>query len=78
MDSQNYTRGYGYGTWYAGSKVNVQQYTEATMTSEFFDHKTKDALWVGWGSKRLSKFNDDEEIIKQVVEKILEPLPARM
>ena len=70
--------GYRYGTWYAGSSVNVQQYTEGTMTIEFFDRRTKDALWVGWGSKRMSKSNDRDEVIKLAVEKILEPLPARM
>ena len=76
--STYYARGYGYGTWHAGSSVNVQQYTEGTMTIEFFDRRTKDALWVGWGSKRMSKSNDRDEVIKLAVEKILEPLPARM
>ena len=76
--SRYYRGGYRYGTWYAGSSVNVQQYTEGTMTIEFFDRKTKDALWVGWGSKRLSKKNDREEAVKEAVQKILEPLPARM
>ena len=76
--STYYARGYRYGTWHAGSSVRVQQYTEGTMTIEFFDRKTKDALWVGWGSKRLSKSNDRDEVIKQAVQKILEPLPARM
>ncbi len=77
--STYYHGGYRYGTWHAGSSVNVQQYTEGTMTIEFFDRKTRDALWVGWGSKRMSKSSDDrDENIKQAVEKILEPFPARM
>ncbi len=76
--STYYGGGYRYGTWYAGSSVNVQQYTEGTMTIEFFDRKTKDALWVGWGSKRLSKSDDRDDVIKEAVQKILEPFPARM
>jgi hypothetical protein len=77
--STYYARGYRYGTWYAGSSVNVQQYTEGTMTIEFFDRKTKDALWVGWGSKRLSKSSDDRDaVIKEAVQKILLPFPAKM
>lgn len=77
--STYYSGGYRHGTWHTGSSVNVQQYTEGTMTIEFFDRKTKDALWVGWGSKRLSKSGDDrDEVIKEAVQKILEPLPARI
>jgi hypothetical protein len=59
--SSYYYGGYGYGSWYQGSTVNVQQYTEGTLTIELFDRETKDAVWVGWGSKRLSK-SDEREI----------------
>jgi hypothetical protein len=48
------------------------------MTIEFFDRETQDALWVGWGSKRLSKSDDREELIQEVVQKILEPFPGRI
>jgi hypothetical protein len=76
--STYYTAGYGRGSWYASSAVSVHQYTEGTMTIEFFDRETHDALWVGWGSKRLSKSNDRDELIKEVVQKILAPFPGRM
>lgn len=76
--STYYRGGYRYGGWYTSSHVNVQKYTKGTMTIEFFDRKTKDALWAGWGSRRLSKSNDREDVIKEAVQKILEPLPARM
>ena len=75
--SSYYYGGYGYGSWYQGSSVNVQQYTEGTLTIEFFDRKTKDAVWVGWGSKRLSKSNERDEVIQEAVQKILAPLPAQ-
>jgi hypothetical protein len=76
--STYYTRGYGRGGWYSSSTVSVHQYTEGTMTIEFFDRETKNALWVGWGSKRLSKSNDRDELIREVVQKVLEPFPERM
>ena len=76
--SSYYTGGYGRGTWYSSSAVSVHQYTEGTMTIEFFDRETQDALWVGWGSKRLSKSDDREELIQEVVQKILEPFPGRI
>jgi hypothetical protein len=74
--SSYYYGGYGYGPWYQGSTVNVQQYTEGTLTIELFDRKTKDAVWVGWGSKRLSKSDERDEVIQQAVQKILAPLPG--
>lgn len=70
--------GYRYGGWYGGSSVNVQQYTEGTLTIELFDRKTKDAVWVGWGSKRLSKSDERDEVISEAVQKILAPLAGRL
>lgn len=68
---------YGYGGWYGGSTVRVYRYTEGTLTIEFFDADTKQALWVGWGSKRLSDTDNRAEVIQEAVEKILEPLPTQ-
>lgn len=76
--SSYYRGGYGYGSWYQGSSVNVQQYTEGTLTVELFDRKTKDAVWVGWGSKRLSKSDERDEVIQEAVQKILAPLAAHV
>ena len=75
--SSYYRGGYRYGTWYGSSTVNVQQYTEGTLTVEFFDRRTKHAVWVGWGSKRLSKSDERDEVIREAVQKILAPLPGR-
>lgn len=71
-----YPRGYGYGGWYGGSTVEVSRYTEGTLTLELFDRKTKQALWIGWGSKRVTDSEDREAVIQTAVEKILAPLPS--
>jgi hypothetical protein len=73
-----YPRGYGYGGWYGGSTVQVFRYTEGTLTIEFFDRETRQALWIGWGSKRISDSEDREGVIQNAVEKILEPLPHQV
>ncbi len=75
--SSVYYPGYGYGGWYGGSTVSVQQYTEGTLAIEFWDRRSKQAVWVGWASKRLSKSNDSKETIRQAVTMTLEPFPAR-
>ena len=75
--SSVYYPGYGYGGWYGGSTVSVQQYTEGTLAIEFWDRRSKQAVWVGWASKRLSKSDDSNETIRQAVTMTLEPFPPR-
>jgi hypothetical protein len=72
-------RGYVYGGWYAGSTVRTEQVTEGTLTLEFFDRRTKQAVWVGWASKRIygsSKQNRDQTVTT-AIQKILASFPAR-
>lgn len=69
--------GYGYGAWYGGSPVDVQTYTEGTLALQFFDSQTKQAVWVGWGSKRLSRSDDSEKVLTRAVDMILAPFPVR-
>jgi hypothetical protein len=76
--SHVYYPGYGYGGWYGGSTVSIQQYTEGTLTIEFWDRRSKQAVWVGWASKRLSKSDDSQETIRQAVSMTLEPFPPRV
>ena len=40
------------------------------------DRATRQAVWVGWASKRLSKSDDSEEILGRAVSAILEEFPA--
>jgi hypothetical protein len=75
--SSVYYPGYGYGGWYGGSTVSVQQYTEGTLAIEFWDRRSKQAVWVGWASKRLSKSDDSHENIRAAVTMTLEPFPPR-
>ncbi len=72
-----YPASYRYGSWYAGSTVRVQQYTQGTLTLEFYDRKTEQAVWVGWASKRLSRSDDSQELISEAVTKILANFPSR-
>jgi hypothetical protein len=76
--SHVYYPGYGYGGWYGGSTVSVQQYTEGTLAIEFWDRRTKQAVWVGWASKRLSRTDDSEDTIRKAVRMTLEPFPPRV
>ena len=66
---------YRYGSWYTGSTVNVQQYTEGTLSLEVYDQKTEQAVWVGWASKRLSRNDDSQKLITEAVSKILVGFP---
>jgi hypothetical protein len=74
---RTYYRGYGHGSWYGGSTVRMETYTEGTLALEFYDHTTKQAVWVGWASKRLSRSDEPGETIQTAVAMILEPFPAR-
>lgn len=72
-----YPASYRYGAWYGGSTVSVQQYTQGTLTLEFYDRQTEHAVWVGWASARLSKRDDPQELISEAVRKILANFPTR-
>lgn len=73
-----YHRGYRYGGWYSGSTIRTQQVIEGTLTLEFFDRQSRQAVWVGWASKRLSRSGsaDREQTIQTAIEKILADFPA--
>jgi hypothetical protein len=74
--SSTYHSGYGRGSWYGGSSVRTYSYTEGTLALEFYDRESRQAVWVGWASKRLSKSDDSEEILGKAVSAILEEFPA--
>ena len=40
-----------------------------------FDRKTRQAIWVGWASRRLSAKDDRAEVVNTAVGKILAPFP---
>ena len=67
--------GYGYGAWYGQSAMRVTTYTEGTLSIEFYDRDSREAVWVGWAQKRLSKSDDSPSLIKRAVDALLAPLP---
>lgn len=73
----HYRHGYGYGSWYSRSAIHSRDYTEGTLTLEFFDRRTKQAAWVGWASQRLRDSDERAEVIDRAVEKILLDFPSR-
>jgi len=52
--------GYPYGGMYGVSNVTVDQYTEGTLIVEVYDVKTKDMIWVGWGTGRMTSKSADQ------------------
>ena len=72
-----YPTSYRYGNWYGGSSVSVHRYNEGTLTLEFFDRKTQEAVWVGWVSKRFTRNDDTQALVSEAVSKILAQFPAR-
>lgn len=72
-----YPARYRYGNWYGESSVRVHQYTEGTLTLEFFDRKSEQAVWVSWASKRLSRKDDPQSLISEAVSKMLADFPRR-
>jgi hypothetical protein len=75
--------GYRYGPyrgWGGVYETEVRTYTEGVLALDFFDRRTKQAVWHGWATRRLpSKFDPAkrDEIVGAVVEAILAPFPPR-
>jgi hypothetical protein len=71
-------RGWGYGGGYA---TDVDTYTEGVLALDFFDRKTKQAVWHGYGTKRLSSSpptpEKRKENVDEAVDAILAGFPAR-
>ena len=72
-----YSGSYGYGDWYRSAPVRTRTWTEGTLSLEFFERGSKQAVWVGWASKRLTSADDPEALIQEAVAQILKPFPAR-
>ena len=47
------------------------------LVLEFFESETKHAIWIGQGTKRLTRSEVTEEGLRTAVETILEPFPPR-
>ncbi len=67
-----------YGAWGGGMQTTARSYTEGTLAIDFFDVASKQAVWHGWASKRLSSQTDQakrEATINEAVGAILDPFP---
>ena len=72
-----YTSGFSYGSWYRSAPVRTRTYTAGTLTLEFFERGSHEAVWVGWASRRISSGLDRDAVIRDAVARILEPFPKR-
>jgi hypothetical protein len=72
-----YTAGYSHGSWYRSAPVRTRTYTEGTLSLDFFDRGSREAVWVGWASKRITGADEPGPLIREAVRRILEDFPAR-
>ncbi len=66
------------GGWYTNSEVFVQTHMEGTLTIQFYDRATRQAVWVGRAQKRLDKADDSEKVIRKAVSSVLADFPSRI
>lgn len=66
-------RGYGHG----GGTMETLTFEQGTLVIEFYAAATKRLVWIGSGSKRLSKSDEPEELVRLAVDTILASFPAR-
>jgi hypothetical protein len=68
---------FGYGEWYSNTETRVETHDEGTLSIEFYDRRTKQAVWVGWAQKRLERGTDSEEVLRKAVAAVLAEFPDR-
>lgn len=62
-----YTPMYGTRGWYGGypyyngvgRDISIDQYNEGTLVFEVYDNKTKEMVWVGWSTRRITSKSED-------------------
>ena len=73
--------GYRYGPYHGGAwQTDVRQYTEGMLAVDLFDTKTRQAVWHGWATKRISSTTDAENRranLNEAVNAILGDFPLR-
>jgi Domain of unknown function (DUF4136) len=70
-----HSRFYGNGL----DAVGVENYTEGTLAIDVFDQRTKEAVWHGWATKRITNadIEDASEPIRLAVDAILGDFPPQ-
>jgi hypothetical protein len=81
VDSYPVSAGYRYRGWGGGVyATDVETYTEGVLAVDFFDRRTKRAIWHGWASKRLSSSPTPEKrraTVNEAADAILAKFPYR-
>jgi hypothetical protein len=72
-----YTQRGGHGTVYSEQTARVTSYVEGTLIVKFYDRVSKQSVWVGWGSKRLTEADEPDKVINKAVTLILAPFPSK-
>ncbi len=74
----SYRTGFGWGRGYyggfaMGTESTVRSYTEGKLAIDVFDVKTKQPVWHGWGTKRVTSSDKDDPTttINAVVDQII-------
>lgn len=67
--------GMGVGVGYGGG-VQVDQYDEGTLGIEAYDVKTKELIWVGWATGRMSKDGPDLDRLRSTIQQVLARFPV--
>ncbi|HKA14444.1 MAG TPA: DUF4136 domain-containing protein [Myxococcota bacterium] len=78
VDSYPVTAGYRYQV-YGGYRTDVRTYTEGVLALDFFDGRTKRAVWHGYATKRLSQSPTPEKRlanVNQATDAILAEFPS--
>ncbi len=72
--------GYGYpGYGHYGSTASEYTFTEGSLVVDIFDNRSKEAIWHGSASKRLSRQDKDNatQLINQAITSLLIEFPDR-
>jgi len=67
--------GYGMGVGY-GSTITVDQYDEGTLAIEAYDSYSKELVWVGWATGRMSEGGPDLDLLRTTIQQILARFPV--
>lgn len=67
--------GMGVGVGYGGG-VQVDQYDEGTLGIEVYETETKELIWVGWATGRMSKDGPDLDRLRGTIQQILSRFPV--
>lgn len=69
--------GYGYSYWPGWSMTTASTYLEGTIIVDIIDRKQNQLVWRGVVSSALSKKSSNDEMIEQVITRVLADFPSR-